>query len=62
MPDNKEMRALFAAFAMQEFLKHDLALPIEASLGREWVAEQAFLVADSMVKRANRESEPSKKS
>ena len=55
--DDKQFRDLCALFAMQVFLKDDIDRREDKQMGRDWIAEQSFKVADSLVsERKNRDS------
>jgi len=55
--NDKEFRDLAALFAMQVFLKDDIDRREDKQMGRDWIAEQSFKVADVIVsERKNRDS------
>ena len=55
--DDKQFRDLCALFAMQVFLKDDIDRREDKQMGRDWIAEQSFKVADVLVsERKNRDS------
>lgn len=47
---NMDVRDYFAAKAMQELLRWDLAVPIEKQSGMFWLAEYSYKIADEMMK------------
>ena len=47
--NDKEFRDLAALFAMQVFLKDDIDRREDKQMGRGWIAEQSFKVADALV-------------
>ena len=46
---NSTLRDEFAKVSAPALLAADLALPIEKTQGRTWVAQQAYLMADIML-------------
>lgn len=54
--NDKEYRDLCAMFAMQVLLKYDLERGEYQGKGRDWVATQAYKVADSMATERNTRS------
>jgi len=47
--NDKEYKDLCAMFAMQVFLKDDIDRREDKQHGRQWIAEQAYKIADVMV-------------
>lgn len=54
--NDKEFRDIAALFAMQVLLKYDIELGEYKGNGRDWVASQAYKVADSMATERNTRS------
>ena len=55
--NDKEYRDLCALFAMQVFLKDDIDRREDKQMGRQWIAEQAYKIADVMAtERKQRDS------
>lgn len=50
----KEMLDIFAALAMQEFLRYDINVSVDNQKRPKWVAEQSYKVARAMLNERNK--------
>lgn len=48
--NNDDLLVVFAAHAMQELLRDDLARPVDKQMGYEWVSKYSYVIADEMMK------------
>ena len=51
--NDKEYKDLCALFAMQVFLKDDIDRREDKQMGRGWIAEQSYKIADVMLTERN---------